>query len=597
MDVIHQAARDVAAASHGEAGPVYRRAADLLGLSVTRTTTLVAAAARNLGLAEPRQRRSDAGRSALTDQHLRAIGGVMTHGHRAGKWMLSCGEAIDTLWANGKLAGLDAKPAAGHVLRRMRERGLHPEQLTRPAPHVRMRTEHVNQVWQMDFSTTVLVKARNTGELALLDVEGEVYKNKLHNYVRVMDSLLTRVVFTEHASGAIAACLVLGGESAPNALDALMWAVTQRTDAGGAPMPLHGVPFVLYTDQGSAFKSAPFRSFCSAMGIRHLMHAPRNSRATGQVENAQNLFERGFEARLRFLDSSAITVERLNALAELWMHAYNGTRVHGRHGMTRYAAWATIGSEHLRIAPPLDVMRALPTSLAEPRKVDGDLSVSFAWKGGGSRRYSLRDVPGVNRGDKVLVTVNPYAVPNVRVGVTDGDTGEIVWHEAAPVASGFMGYQADAPVLSREYQALPTTPAQQRRAAVDAEAFARPDERGQLRPATPAEVKAAQLGRATPYLGQFDPMADIKAKAAALPTFLQRQGAPVAVTAPAVAPRLLPHFQAAQRLAAEHGVHMTSELVATLKALHEGGVPETELPALAARLTVRAGLRVVGGSQ
>ena len=48
---------------------------------------------------------------------------------------------------------------------------------------------------------------------------------------------------------------------------------------------------------------------------------------------------------------------------------------------------------------------------------------------------------------------------------------------------------------------------------------------------------------------------------------------------------------------AEHGVHMTPELVATLKALHADGVPEGELAAIAARLTVRAGLRVVGGGQ
>jgi hypothetical protein len=60
---------------------------------------------------------------------------------------------------------------------------------------------------------------------------------------------------------------------------------------------------------------------------------------------------------------------------------------------------------------------------------------------------------------------------------------------------------------------------------------------------------------------------------------------------------LLPHFQAAQRLGAEHGVQMTPELVATLKSLHSDGVPEAELPAIAARLQVRAGLRVVGGGQ
>lgn len=596
MDIIHQAARDVAAAPHGQAGDVYDRAAALLNLSPTRTIALVAQAARDLGLAAPRKRRSDAGRSVLTAAHLALISGVMVHDRRAGKWMLGCQEAIDILWDSGRLEGLAERPTAGTVLRQMRAQGLHPEQLSRPTPHVPMRTEHVNQVWQMDFSTTVLVKARNTGELALLDTEGEIYKNKLDNYVRVMDSLLTRAVITEHASGAIAARFCLGGESTENALEALMWAMSQRQDESGAPMPFHGVPFVIYTDQGSAFKSAPWRNFCSAMDIRHKMHAPRNSRATGQVENAQNLFERSFEGRLRFMDTASITVARLNALAELWMHGYCGSRVHSRHGMTRYAAWATIGTEHLRLAPPMDVMRALPASAAKPRTVQGDLSVSFAWKNEGSRQYDLRPVPGVNVGDKVFVTVNPFALPNVRVGVTDAETGEINWHEVAPLAAGFMGYNASAPVLGQEYKAPPTTPAQERRAAVDAQAFARADESGQLRPATSTEAKAAQAKRAAPYQGQFDAMADIKAKAAALPTFLQRPGTPAAIEGADVTPfdRVLNHFEAARELKAM-GAEMNPERVYQLRAWFPDGVPESELANLQHRLTVRAGLRVVAG--
>lgn len=593
MDLIHQTAREVAEAEYGQAGVIYARAAALLGLSETRTKTLVAQAARELGLAAPRKRRSDAGRSTLTDVHLRLIGGTMTHGQRAGKAMISCAEAIDMLWAAGRLSELPAPPSASHVLKLMRARGLHPDQLARPAPHVRMRTEHVNQAWQMDFSTCVLVKTPK-GELALLDTEGEVYKNKLHNYVQVMDSLLTRAVATEHASGCIAARLFLGGESAQNALDFLMWAMTQRLGTGDEPMPFHGVPFVLYTDQGSAFRSAVFKNFCAAMDIKLLNHAPRNSRATGQVENAQNLFERGLESRLRFMDGATITVARLNAMAELWMHSYNGTRTHSRHGMTRYAAWATIGSEHLRLAPALDVMRALPASVAEPRTVTGDLTVSFAWKAQGSQSYDLNGVPGVSRGDKVLVTVNPYALPNVRVGVTDRETGEIVWHEVAPVQTGWMGYDAQAPVLGKSYKALSTTPAQALRQAVDAEAFARPDDQGAMRPATPTQAKAAQDRRDAPYLGQFDPLADIEAKAASLPTFMQRPGAPLPVARVEVAARVLTHFEAAAELA-RRGVALSAERHAQIRTWHPDGVPEDQIDDLQARLEVRASLRVVAG--
>ena len=58
----------------------------------------------------------------------------------------------------------------------------------------------------------------------------------------------------------------------------------------------------------------------------------------------------------------------------------------------------------------------------------------------------------------------------------------------------------------------------------------------------------------------------------------------------------LKHFEAAKALVAR-GVAMSPELVTTLKGLHPEGVSETEIDALVARLTVRAGLRVVGGGQ
>ena len=58
--------------------------------------------------------------------------------------------------------------------------------------------------------------------------------------------------------------------------------------------------------------------------------------------------------------------------------------------------------------------------------------------------------------------------------------------------------------------------------------------------------------------------------------------------------RLLTHFEAARELKAL-GVDMNSERVTQLRAWHPEGVPEDQLATLQHRLTVRAGLRVVGG--
>ncbi|MBS7349294.1 MAG: hypothetical protein KIG95_03905 [Comamonas sp.] len=179
---------------------------------------------------------------------------------------------------------------------------LHQRRPARPSAHVRVRVEHINAAWQLDASRCVLWKTPK-GELLLLQ-EGVHYKNKPEQLLAVMDKVVTRFVCVDVASHAIATRSYSGGESAENALDA------------------------------------------------------GNARATGSVEVAQNIVERGMESRLRFLDPASITMARLNALGELWMHAYNGSKKHSRHDMTRYAAWSTIATEHLRTAPGSDARAA-----------------------------------------------------------------------------------------------------------------------------------------------------------------------------------------------------------------------------------------------
>ena len=83
-----------------------------------------------------------------------------------------------------------------------------------------------------------------------------------------------------------------------------------------------------------------------------------------------------------------------------------------------------------------------------------------------------------------------------------------------------------------------------------------------------------------------------------LPTPIPKRGTPLqpTVQAPAAAaePRLLTHFEATRELTAL-GVAMNPERVSQLRAWHPEGVPEDQLASLQHRLTVRAGLRVVGG--
>ncbi|MGQ0711633.1 MAG: hypothetical protein ACT4NV_18015 [Rhodoferax sp.] len=591
METLITAAHECAAAVHGERGAIIARAARVLNLSPQRTHALVAKAARSLGLAQPRKKRADAGESAISAADLDTIAGVRLKDLRNGKRMITLDDTIDMLFADGKIS---ARLSTSHVGKLLRQRGLDLDSLTAPAPHVRMATSHINAVVQVDASICVLYRAPS-GELRLIEEGGVHYKNKPQNLVPVLDKLLTRFVAVEHASGCIAARFYVGGETTENLLDFLMWLVTQRHGPCGEPMPFHGVPYLLYSDQGGMFKSGPVRSFCSAMGMDQQWHAPGNSRATGSAEVAQNIFERGFESRLRFIDRARLDVPYLNAMAERWMHHFNGTKKHSRHGMTRYAAWSTISTEHLRIAPSMEIMRSLPASLAQPRQVSGNMTVSYAMRGQGSREYDVRYVPGISPRSKVLVCVNPLAAPAVRVGVTDQDTGEIVWHEVQPMQEGFMGYQASAPVLGKdEYKAMPATPADERRTRIAAQAFA---SNGVAATATQAQAAA------TPYQGQFDSFADVKASVASLPTYLQRPGTPHQAQATSVEPERLSVAEACKRMRLALGDAYDSGTYAWLQERYGStGVPEDVAQGLiAARRQAMeptpapAGLRVVAG--
>lgn len=155
MEVIHQAARERAQAPWGERSAPVERAANVLGLSMQRTHALVTKASASLQLASRRQRRSDAGNAAVTDEELRMISGAMTHDRRAGKWMLSCQDAIDMLVESGKITN---RLSAARINCLLRERGLHPTQLAAPTPSVRMRTEHVNALMEIDASVGVMYR-------------------------------------------------------------------------------------------------------------------------------------------------------------------------------------------------------------------------------------------------------------------------------------------------------------------------------------------------------------------------------------------------------------------------------------------------------
>ena len=392
-----QIAQALAAAPRGGRQAIYDAACRELGVSPATLHRHLS----KVTMKPERKQRSDAGDVSLTRDEAIAISAMLVVSQRKNnKRLMSIGQAVEVMRANGEVRAERIDPATGEVsplsdsaiARALRAYGLHPDQLNRPTPAVELKSLHPNHVWQIDASLCVLyyLNARSGSESGLQVMERDkFYKNKPANLKRIEAERVWSYEATCHHSGAIKVRYVMGAESGANLAECFIEFIQQR---GGDPM--HGVPFILMMDMGSANTSGLFTNLARRLQVKTIAHAPGNARATGQVEKARDLIERSFEAGLRL--RPVADLHELNAQAQRWARWYNANKMHSRHGRTRYEQWLTISEEQLRIAPPVEVCQELLTHHPETRKVSDTLTVSF--KG---REFDVRAVPNVMVGEKL----------------------------------------------------------------------------------------------------------------------------------------------------------------------------------------------------
>lgn len=567
------------AAGHGGRSTVYADACQRLGMS--RATLL--RKLKEVAVKPERKRRSDAGEVSLARDEAVLISALLMDSLRKNtKRLLSIGQAVELLRANGEVRaeavdsdGVVRPLSVSAIARALRAYGLHPDQLLRPAPHTELRSLHPNHVWQIDASLCVLyyLKARSERESGLQVMDAKrFYKNKPANLARIAADRVWSYEVTDHYSGPIFANYVMGAESAANLAESFILATQQRGSD-----PFYGVPFILMMDMGSANTSGAFKNLARRLGVELIAHAPENARATGQVENARNIIERSFESGLRL--KPVADLDELNAAARKWARWYNASKIHSRHGKTRFDAWMEIRPEQLRLVDG-DLARELLTHAPETRKVSGTLTVQFD-----GREFDVRAVPRVMVGEALQVTYNPYK-PDCAVIVDRDAEGNELLHTVEQVARGAGGFRDDAPVIGEAFNRLADTLADTNRKLV---------ERVAMGAETDEEAAATRKTRTASFGGRIDP--DKVIDITPVPTFLPRRGTdltPATTTASAVAERVLNPFEVATELL-RRGVTLSAERHAQIAAWYPDGVPESELDPLQHRLTVRAGLRVVGG--
>lgn len=525
-----------------------------------------------------RKRRDDYGDLCLDRAEATVLSAyLMASLSGTGKQRATLTQTVEILRANGAIKARRVDMGTGEIIplcdstiaKALRAYGLHPEQLRRPKAHIRMSTEHPNQLWQVDASVCAVFYLPEGGT-AIMDVrDAEVYKNKPGNAKAIEQWRVIRYVLTDHCSGVIRWRYYPHSESGENTVRFLAWCMARPRPATD---PFHGAPLDLMSDPG-ATAATLVKRFCKRLGIHLQVNKPHSPRAKGQVEQGQNLIETRFEHGLKFQRSRVTSIEALNAMADTYQVHMNATKPHSRHGQTRFAAWSRITAEQLRIVTVDEAaLLMLATREPESRKVSGDLTVSFQGK-----PWDVRGVPGVEPGAKVHVHWHPFMANTAMAVVADQD-GQEIHIELPEVTQDANGFLSNS-VPYGEYHGLKDTRLDTNRKQV---AMAATGE---------ASVEAAEKamdrkdtvffpGESGERINPFK-----AAEEADLPAWLPKRGTPLAAGQNLrVELKPLDRVEMAARvksIAADRGVAWSRELYARLVGMHPEGCPESDLETVA----------------
>ena len=553
IDYLRQIAAELTEAGHGKRGPIIKRACEYLTVSNAELYRRLA----KVGFTSGRKTRSDKGNTIVSLEAAELVGGmVINAASKTGKKRMSIKLALEVAQDSGKAPGV----SAATISRIMKQNMCHPAQLAMPTAHTRQRSLHPNHVWQIDASVCVVFYLNHKAGLHVMD-EREFYKNKPANLKKIEKDRVIRYVLTDHTSGSIYHEYFWRSENVENLTNFFFSCIQKRS----LKEPMHGVPFILYVDKGTANTSGMFKNLMTRLDVEFIAHATNNSRAKGSVEQANNLIETNFESLLSF--RSVDSIDELNAFANEWRIMFNETKTHSRTKRTRNQVWNMIRPEQLRIAPSIELCRELVTTTPITRTVKGDLTVQHTVKGYDEKFYSVKHIPDIFVGAKVDVVVNPYRAPDIDV-LTTNEHGEQVIYTCVPDQLDIFGQLHDAPVIGQQIQSMPNSKIDESRNRIMKQAF---------NANTQAEVDKALKKRTPAYQGQIDVTAHITKHD--VPEYLPRAGQQMDIQKQKNQLPPLNYIQAAKQIKGLVGDAWTAEHMGMLKKEYsDGNVPQEDIP-------------------
>lgn len=398
--------------------------------------------AKKNGYKSGRKKRSDKGilKSELTDQQIEFVASLIKESAREIKGVIMpVWVALEMAEDNGRIEKDQISVARMTAI--LRERGMSAAHFNIDAPHIQQRSLHPNHVHFFDPSICIQYYLKN-GSFGYVD-ERNFYKNKPDNFKKIKQRLY-RYVITDHFSGHIwFQYFYASGETQKSLFKFLLSAWEKKESE---KLPFRGVPKILRMDSGSANISKAVLAFLERLNINVMPGKPHTPRSQGQVENAQNLVERGFESKLRF--QPAHTVDELNIWALDFCIKYNGLHRHTRHKMTRTQCWLKIRNEQLLELPDREMLQYLFANPAESRPVAGDYSISFR-----SKKYDVRHIKGIiPKRSKVDVIFRPFDFPVIGVKFEDVEY-QVQDIETLSLDEG--GWRTNAAIIGEEYKSMP----------------------------------------------------------------------------------------------------------------------------------------------
>ena len=502
------------------------------------------------GYKSGRKKRADAGLSALTTQQIDAVFALI---HQSGRDRKGAIMPVEKALIIAGDSGI-IEPGSISVSRMqtlLREREMNAKALKSSEPHVLMKSLHPNHVHEVDASICIQYYLKHGSKLQILD-QRQFYKNKPENFGKIKRKII-RWTLTDHYSGSIFVKYYQSdGEKALDLFDFLISAWEAKSDGR---LPFRGVPQLLMMDAGSANKSRAIVEWLRLLDVEVPKGNPETPTRDGSVEKAQDIVERWFESGLRF--EPATSIEQLNEWALDWCVWHNASRTHSRHGQNRTACWMKIRPEQLRELPARAVLQDLFAQPEQERTVTPQYAISF-----GSESYSLRHVAELAPGDKVKVKVRPFDLPALTAIWRD------VEYAVMPIALDEAGFPLDAPVIGRDYKALPETATQKAVKRSDNLAYGEDRKPG-----------------ARPFAGELEVMGNQASKVKA--AYLPRRGTEHHLSRTEVAARQVPVIDVIRRIAAEVG-SVSPVLNRSIKAIYGASISTSEADRIVAEI-IRTG--------